>query len=40
MNLDPYQLESLHNDVSPAFFGPFRDRMRVLLECRGSGCHQ
>jgi arylsulfatase A-like enzyme len=39
MNLDPYQLESLHNDVSPAFFAPFRDRMQALLACRGSGCH-
>lgn len=40
MNLDPYQLESLHNDVSPAFFAPLRNRMRTLLECQGSGCRQ
>jgi arylsulfatase A-like enzyme len=40
MNLDPYQLESLHNDVSPAFFAPFRDRIQTLLACRGSSCHE
>jgi arylsulfatase A-like enzyme len=39
MRADPYQLESLHDDVSPEFLEPFRTRMRALLECQGSSCH-
>jgi arylsulfatase A-like enzyme len=39
MRRDPYQLQSLHNDVSPTFFAGFRDRMQALLTCRGSSCH-
>jgi N-acetylglucosamine-6-sulfatase len=40
MRLDPYQTESLHRDVDPGFFEPFRERMQALLACRGLGCRE
>jgi arylsulfatase A-like enzyme len=40
MRIDPYQVESLHNEVDPAFFEPFSERIRVLLACRGVSCRE
>jgi arylsulfatase A-like enzyme len=38
MQHDPYQLQSLHDQVDPSFFEPFRERIRALLACAGSSC--
>ena len=36
---DPYQVESLHNEVDSEFLRPFQERMQTLLSCSGSSCH-
>jgi N-acetylglucosamine-6-sulfatase len=38
MQQDPYQLQSLHDQVDPSFFESFRSRIRTLLVCQGPSC--
>jgi len=40
MRRDPYQLESLHDQVDPSFFEPFRARIQTILGCRGPSCRE
>jgi N-acetylglucosamine-6-sulfatase len=40
MRADPYQLESLHRDVDPAFLETFSQRIQELHACRGASCRE
>jgi N-acetylglucosamine-6-sulfatase len=40
MQRDPYQLQSLHDQVDPSFFAPFRARIRTLRACHGASCRE
>jgi len=40
MRRDPYQMESLHDEVDPSFFEPFRERIRALHACGGPSCRE
>jgi N-acetylglucosamine-6-sulfatase len=40
MREDPYQLQSLHDQVDPSFLDPFRARIEVLRACHGPSCRE